>query len=83
MHVVCKGESLGVIAKHYGVSTEGLAAWNRLANPDRLEIGDRLEIPPASAAPRTVKKAPAPAAPTTAAVKPAEPEEIRITLGSK
>lgn len=83
VHVVSKGETLGAIAKRYGVSTEGLAAWNHLTTPDRLEIGDRLEVPPASAAPRTVKKAPAPAAPTTAAVKPAEPEEIRITLGSK
>ncbi len=83
VHVVRKGESLGVIAKRYGVSIENLAKWNHLARPDSLKIGACLEIPPANAAPSTVKKALVPASPATAAVKSLEPEEIRITLGSK
>ena len=82
-HVVSKGETLGAIARHYGLTSERLALWNRLKNPDRLAIGQRLEIPPASVVPRTVKKAAASAAPNVAAAKPADPEEVRVTLSSK
>ena len=82
-HTVSKGETLGAIARHYGLTSERLALWNRLKNPDRLAIGQRLEIPPASVVPRTVRKPAAPAAPKVAAAKPADPEEVRVTLSSK
>jgi LysM repeat protein len=64
-HVVQPGESLGAIAKHYGMPTATLAAANKLDNPNLLQVGRRLVIP-------TVQ-GPSPAA----APAPAMPEEPR------
>ncbi len=44
-HVVKKGESLGAIAKNYGISTASLAAANKLKNANLIEVGQRLVIP--------------------------------------
>ena len=44
-HTVKSGETLGVIAKKYGLSTAALAAHNGITNPNRLNIGQKLTIP--------------------------------------
>lgn len=44
-HTVRAGESLGAIAKSYGVPTASVAAANKLTNPDVLIPGKRLIIP--------------------------------------
>jgi lipoprotein NlpD len=44
-HDVIRGENLYRIGKAYGVSHQELARANRLANPNRVEIGQRLFIP--------------------------------------
>lgn len=44
-HDVIRGENLYRIGKAYGVSHQELARANRLTNPDRVEIGQRLFIP--------------------------------------
>ena len=44
-HTVKRGESLGGIAKKYGVSTSTLARTNKLRNANLIEVGDRLVIP--------------------------------------
>ena len=46
MHVVAAGETLSAIAARYGVTTAALVEANKLDNPDRLAIGQRLVIPP-------------------------------------
>jgi LysM repeat protein len=38
--VVEPGETLGQVAKHYGVSVEALAAFNGIGNPDRIGVGE-------------------------------------------
>ncbi|MDR2894558.1 MAG: LysM peptidoglycan-binding domain-containing protein, partial [Alistipes sp.] len=43
-HRVRKGETLGGIARRYGVSTSQLVRWNNLKSANRLSIGQRLEI---------------------------------------
>ncbi len=44
-HVVQAGETLGQIARDYGVSLQQIIDANQVANPDILEIGQLLNIP--------------------------------------
>jgi membrane-bound lytic murein transglycosylase D len=43
-HVVKRGETLGGIARRYGVTTRQIMQWNNLANANKLRIGQRLRI---------------------------------------
>jgi lipoprotein-anchoring transpeptidase ErfK/SrfK len=45
VHVVQPGETLSTIAARYRVSVAALVQANRLANPNRIEVGQRLVIP--------------------------------------
>jgi murein DD-endopeptidase MepM/ murein hydrolase activator NlpD len=52
VHIVARGETLTAIARRHGVPLERLVEDNRLADPDRLEVGQQLrlgEIPTPSA----------------------------------
>ncbi len=44
-HIVRPGETLVAIGRIYGVSWETLAEVNRLADPNRIEVGQSLWIP--------------------------------------
>src|SRR5512140_1475743 len=44
-HQVRPGETLYRISKAYGVSVKHLAEANRLADPSRIDVGQRLVIP--------------------------------------
>lgn len=57
-HVVQPGETLGLIAKQYGLTLETLIALNDVADPDKIEVGQELVVsvppdwtPPPTAAP--------------------------------
>ena len=54
-HTVKRGENLWRIGRAYGVEVEQIAVLNGIANPDRLEIGQRLFIPGARAT-RLIRK---------------------------
>jgi LysM repeat protein len=56
-YVVQKGDSLGLIAKRYGVSAADLASANSITDPNRVRIGQKLKIPSASSAPSASKPA--------------------------
>lgn len=43
-HVVKSGETLGGIARRYGVTTRQIMQWNNLRNANKLRIGQRLRI---------------------------------------
>ncbi len=58
-YIVQKGDSLGKIAKKFGVTVADLVALNGITNPDKIVEGQRLKIPPPPAAPTTVAGAPA------------------------
>lgn len=45
IHVVARGESLGVIARQYKISTRQLMASNGINNPDFIYVGQRLVVP--------------------------------------
>jgi membrane-bound lytic murein transglycosylase D len=51
-HVVRRGDTLGEIARAYGVSVSAVRAANSGVNPRRLRIGQRLIIPRAGRLPR-------------------------------
>lgn len=43
-HRVRSGENLGAIARKYGVTVNQIIRWNNLKNPNKLSVGQRLEI---------------------------------------
>jgi LysM repeat protein len=47
-YVVQPGEALAVIAKRNGLTIDELARFNGIADPNRVQAGDRLLIPPPS-----------------------------------
>ena len=44
-HLVASGENLTFIARRYGVTISAIVAANRLSDPSRISIGQRLVIP--------------------------------------
>ena len=44
-YAVRKGESLGLIAKRFGVSSRDLALINQISRPDLIRVGQKLTIP--------------------------------------
>lgn len=46
VHIVRAGENLYRIGLQYGFTIEELAAYNNIANPNRLEVGQEILIPP-------------------------------------
>jgi membrane-bound lytic murein transglycosylase D len=44
IHRVKNGETLGHIAEKYGVRQSQIIKWNNITNPNRLKIGQRIEI---------------------------------------
>ncbi|HIQ39942.1 MAG TPA: LysM peptidoglycan-binding domain-containing protein [Sulfurivirga caldicuralii] len=51
-HIVRKGDSLWVVAKRYGVSTDRLKRWNRLSDNSILRPGQKLIIHLSDTTPR-------------------------------
>jgi LysM repeat protein len=47
IHVVQAGETLAAIGRIYGFTWQELAEYNNLANPDYLDVGWEIRIPPA------------------------------------
>lgn len=46
VHTVRAGETLFRIGQQYGFTVDELAAYNNLANPNQLEVGQQIRIPP-------------------------------------
>tara|TARA_B100000575_G_C23087202_1_gene626596 strand:+ start:271 stop:1182 length:912 start_codon:yes stop_codon:yes gene_type:complete len=44
-YVIRKGETLGAIAKKYGVTASALASHNGISNPNRVKVGQKINIP--------------------------------------
>lgn len=43
-HVVSRGDTLGRIAKKYGLSVADLTAWNKLKDPNKIRVGQKLVL---------------------------------------
>jgi LysM repeat protein len=91
-HVVKPGETLGAIARKYGVKQGDIAVANNITDPRKIQPGQELVIPARSAsggkqakgskagAPETAAKAPGPAADQDldAGLKPASATEVPV-----
>lgn len=60
-YMVVRGDTLSSIAARYGTTYQVLAAYNGIANPNRISVGQQIRIPPGgtgtdSAKPHTVVK---------------------------
>jgi len=51
VHIVRAGETLWDIARRHGTAVETLVRLNGLSEPDRLQLGQRIRLPAAAAAP--------------------------------
>jgi LysM repeat protein len=61
VHIIAKGETLTVIAKHYKVTVPDLLKVNKIADVRRLQIGQTLALPPdATIPPATPAPSPTP-----------------------
>lgn len=47
-HIVKSGETLFSIGKKYGIDVENLATWNDIKGDQRLKVGDKISLKPAS-----------------------------------
>ena len=47
MYTVAKGETISGIAAKYGVSVKQIVAYNEIDNPNNIQVGQKLKIPPA------------------------------------
>jgi len=72
-HVVQPGENLFRIALRYGATINALAAYNGLADPRRIEVGQVLIVPLTGAAAQTAPAAEEPVV--------ASPEGITVQIG--
>ncbi len=81
-HVVKSGETLGVIARSYGVKVGDLEVANHITDPAKIRVGQTLKIP------LSAKTAPKSASPALPAAEPAigpapAPPAAPVDLGFK
>ena len=48
VYTVVDGDTLSAIAERFNTTVEALVAANNLADPDTLDLGQQLKIPPAN-----------------------------------
>ena len=84
-YVVKKGDTLVSIALANGLDYRDIAAWNNLANVNRLEVGQVLVMAPPGGAPATVAAPPGAnvITPLTTAGPPIEARPISNSTGTK
>ena len=44
-HTIAKGETLGIIARKYGLTISEIARHNGINNPNRVKVGQKINIP--------------------------------------
>jgi lipoprotein NlpD len=77
VHVVRPGETLYTIAWRHGLDQRSLAAWNGLADPNLIFVGQRLRLrPPAGSAARPVPRPAASGASPRPAASGASPRSL-------
>jgi len=81
-HVVKKGESLGSIARRYGVTTDAVVKMNKIKNPNRIYVGTELVIPvPGAPIPASAEEDAAPRAETVSAASSQATSRARAPAG--
>ncbi|HEY1296107.1 MAG TPA: LysM domain-containing protein [Chloroflexota bacterium] len=49
LYIVKAGDNPATIARQFGVKTDDLISYNKIENPQKLQIGQTLKIPPPAA----------------------------------
>lgn len=57
VYVVQAGDTLYSLARRFGLSVQALANYNRLADPSKISVGQRLRIPSSATVPTTTPTA--------------------------
>lgn len=71
VHIVLRGETLYGISFRFGLRHQDVAAWNGIADPFVIEVGQRLRLQPSRDGPRPVAMAPRSASPIASTLPPA------------
>lgn len=64
-YTIQQGDTLFGIAQAFGVTVDDLISFNGISDPDAIQAGQRLKIPPASAGASATTAAPASTTPAT------------------
>jgi micrococcal nuclease len=82
-HLVQPGETLGEIARQYGVSLETLVAANDIADPGLIQVGQELVIPSPGAIATLTPTRPALARETAQVAQVIDGDTIEVELGGQ
>lgn len=74
-HTVQPGETLRSIAQFYGLTTDDLTTFNHLTNPNRIYVGQVLQLSPDAPEPTESPSTEVPATSTPATIKNPPPEQ--------
>jgi LysM repeat protein len=80
-YTVRRGDTLSAVAARYGSTVAALAAWNRLANPNLIFVGQVLNIRPGAPTPGAPTAAAPPAAPVGAHPPTPAPSTYTVRRG--
>jgi lipoprotein NlpD len=81
-YTVKQGETLYRIALESGQTPQDLIAWNNLANPNDIKVGQVLRVAPPSAAPGTAQVGTVTAGTSGLEIKPLSPGKAPATSGT-
>jgi LysM repeat protein len=76
-YIVAEGDAFSLIAAKFDVTAEKLAEFNDIADPNLIQVGQTIYLPPGSDAVVVTTEAPAPA--STEATQPPETEATFAT----
>jgi len=80
VYTIQPGDSVGSIARKFGVTSADIVAANGLRNADRLSVGDDLKIVPGAGDLAPAPSAPAAPSRTTMPPKPASQQQVTVNL---
>lgn len=80
-HAVAAGETLGEIALRYGMDYSEIALWNGIANPNLIEVGQRLRLSPPPDMPEVTPLAEAAEVTPLALAEPPQPVALAAPGG--
>ena len=75
VHIVALGEYLSQIAELYDTTVERLVAYNNIVDPDSIDVGQIIKIPPASWEPSASQSVPSAPQQESSASQQEEPED--------
>ena len=80
VHIVLRGETLYGISFRFGLRHQDVAAWNGIADPFVIEVGQRIRLQPPTHGSRPVAMAPPPASPIASPPPPSTPRPGAASL---